>query len=186
MKSLQAIVFVLIAAMLASCSPVTVLSDTKDETDFSKFKTYSFLGWQADSEQELDKEDKDIIYAAFEKEFTARGMSFVPTGGDVDVSLFIVFNKNTAVSRYNKYTGSAHGAYDLYDTGWGYGATNTRYSQRSYRVGTLIMDVFDGKKKKQIWQGTINSKVMEKRERRATTIPKKVAMLMKEFPKSKQ
>lgn len=185
MKSLQAIVFVLIAAMLASCSPVTVLSDTKDETDFSQFKTYSFLGWQADSEQELDQEDKDIIYAAFEKEFTARGMSFVPQGGDVDVSLFIVFNKKTGVSRYNKYTGSAHGAYDLYDTGWAYGYSGTRYSQRSYRMGTLIVDVFDGKKKKQIWQGAINSKVMEKRERRATTIPKKVALLMQKFPKSK-
>jgi len=186
MKNIQVIVLVVIAAMLSSCSPVTVLSDTKDETDFSQFKTYSFLGWQADSEKELDQEDKDIIYAAFEKEFTARGMSYVPEGGDIDVSLFIVFNKKTGVSRYNKYTGSAHGAYDLYDTGWGYGYTNTRYSQRSYRVGTLIMDVFDGKKKKQIWQGTVQSKVTEKRERRATTIPKKVAMLMNKFPKSKK
>lgn len=186
MKSVQAVLIVVLATLLASCSPVTVLSDTKDETDFSKFKTYSFLGWQADSEKELDQEDKEIIYAAFEKEFTARGMSYVPQGGDIDVSLFIVFNRNTGVSRYNKYTGSAHGAYDLYDTGWSYGYTNTRYSQRSYRVGTLIMDVFDGKKKKQIWQGTVQSKVTEKREKRATTIPKKVALLMNKFPSSKK
>jgi len=186
MKSIQTLVLVVLAVMLASCSSVTVLSDTKDETDFSQFKTYSFLGWQGASKEELDQEDKDILYAAFEKEFTARGMSFVPQGGDVDVSLFIVFNSKTGVSRYNKYTGSAHGAYDLYDTGWSYGYSNTRYSQRSYRVGTLIMDVFDGKKKKQIWQGAVQSKVTEKRERRATTIPKKVALLMQKFPKSKQ
>ena len=185
MKSIHAALIVVSAILLASCSSVSVLSDTKDDTDFSGFKTYSFLGWQADSEKELDQEDKDIIYDAFKKEFSARGMSYVPQGGDMDVSLFIVFNKKTGVSRYNKYTGSAHGAYDLYDTGWGYGYTNTRYSQRSYRVGTLIMDVFDGKNKKQIWQGTVQSKVTEKKEKRSTTIPRKVGMLMQEFPKKK-
>lgn len=175
-----------LAILLASCSSVTVLSDTKEETDFSKFKTYSFLGWQAHSDQELDDEDKEILYDAFNKEFAARGMSYVPSGGDVDISLFIVFNKKTGVSRYNKYSGSAHGAYDLYDTGWGYGFTNTRYSQRSYRVGTLIMDVFDGRNKKQVWQGTVQSKVNENRGTRKSSIPKKVGLLMNKYPLGKQ
>lgn len=176
----------MIAALLASCSPVTVIADTDSETDFSRYRTFSFLGWQADSDQQLDEEDKQILYEAFEKEFNARGLTYVEQGGDMDVSLFIVFNERSAVSAYNRYTGTAHGAYDLYDSGWAYGYGNTKYSQRAYQVGTLVMDAFDGKTKKQIWQGTVQSKVTADRASRARSIPKKVGLLMKKFPVSRK
>ncbi len=185
MKVVQVMLLGMIAALLTSCSSVTVIADTNSETDFSRYKTFSFLGWQAESGQLLDEEDKEILYGAFEKEFNARGLTYVERGGDMDVSLFIVFNEETGVSAYNRYTGTAHGAYDLYDTGWAYGYGNTKYSQRAYRVGTLVLDAFDGKTKKQIWQGTVQSKVNEDRPSRARTIPKKVGLLMKKFPKSR-
>lgn len=47
----------------------------KNPTDFSKYQTYSFLGWQNNSGELLSVKDKAIMRDAFVKELPCRGIT---------------------------------------------------------------------------------------------------------------
>lgn len=61
----------------------------KDE-DFSKYKTYSFDGWQENSDKLLSNIDKKRIQESFKSEFTIRDMDFVLGNADVLISLYLI------------------------------------------------------------------------------------------------
>ena len=48
--------------------------------------------------------------------------------------------------------------------------------------GTLVMDVFDGNSKKQIWQGIATTTINEDPDKREKSIPSKINALMNKFP----
>lgn len=182
MKILKSFLFMATLAALVSCSGVTVLSDVDKTVDFSQYKTYSFLGWQAESDKIMNDMDKKRIHDAFMKEFDARGMEFVESGGDLEVSLFLVIDQKTSVSAYTDYYGGGYGAYRRYGYGWGMGYATTTYSESDYLEGTLVMDAFDGESKNQVWQGVAKSTIDENPAKRETSIPKKIGLLMAKFP----
>jgi len=188
MKIVRNFLLLAIVAALVSCSPVTILSDVDESVDFTQYKTFSFLGWQANSDQLLNDMDRERIHDAFGNEFEARGLSFVESGGDMAVSLYLVLDQKTSVTAYTNYygggMGGGYGGYHMAGYGWGMGmgASNTTYSENDYLEGTMVMDAFDGESKKQIWQGVARSTVTENPQKRATNIPKKVGLLMKKFP----
>lgn len=178
---LKTVLLVLVIATI-SCSTVKVVADMDQSVDFSKYKTYSFLGWQDDSDRILNDFDKRRIRDAFISEFEARGLEPVPENGDMAVSLFIVVDQKTSTTAYTNYYGGGYGGYHRYRGGWGYGYASTTYSESDYLEGTLVMDVFDGTSKNQVWQGIATGTVTEKAEKREQTIPKHIASLMRKFP----
>jgi hypothetical protein len=182
MKTLKLFSLVAIIAMISSCSSVKVVADMDKTVDFSQYKTYSFLGWQNDSDKILNDFDKRRLRDAFISEFEARGMKPVPENGDVDITLFIVVDQKTSVTAYTDYYGGGYGGYTRYRGGWGYGSATTTYSESDYLEGTLVMDVFDGKSKDQVWQGIATSTITENPDKREKSIPAGVNALMKKFP----
>ena len=182
MKTIQFFLVIALVALISSCSTVKVVADMDKTVDFSAYKTYSFLGWQDDSGKILNDFDKKRLRDAFVKEFEARGMKPVPENGDVDITLFIVVDQKTSVTAYTNYYGGGYGRYNRYGGGWGYGSASTTYSEDDYLEGTLVMDVFDGKSKDQVWQGVATSTVVENPDKREKAIPSKVSALMKKYP----
>ncbi len=186
MKKLTLLVVTILGLALMSCSSVKVTTDTDKNTDFSKYKTYSFLGWQAGSDHILTKFDKERIYDAFNKEFTKRNMKFVEKKGDMAVSLYIVVNQESSVSGYsNYYGGGGYGHYNYYGGGgygWGGGYASNSYKQVDYMKGTLVMDVFDEKSGEQIWQGVATKTVEDNPKKRGKSIPSSIKALMFKFP----
>ncbi|MCD4709857.1 MAG: DUF4136 domain-containing protein, partial [Bacteroidales bacterium] len=120
MKFLRLFSMLAFVLAMVSCSPVKVVVDMDKNADFSKYQTYSFLGWQNHSDENLSVEDKQLMRDAFIKEFERRGLKKVNSGGDMEISLYIVLNQETAVSGYNDYVGG-RGSYNHYGGGWGYG-----------------------------------------------------------------
>lgn len=183
MKIVKSLLLIVIVAALASCSSVKVVTDVDKTVDFTQYTTYSFLGWQDDSDKIMNELDRNRVHAAFKSEFDARGMKLVESDGDMDVILFFVVDQKTTVTAYNNYYGGGgYGAYHRYGGGWGYGSSTTTYSENDYLEGTLVMDVFDGKSKDQIWQGIAKSTITENPAKRETKIPKKINALMYKFP----
>jgi len=182
MKKLNLIILGTFLIAFTACSSVKVVADMDKNTDFSKYETYSFLGWQDDSDKIMNDFDKKRIHDAFIKEFEARGMKPVKENGDMDVSLFIVVDQKTSTTAYTNYYGGGYGGYNRYRGGWGYGHATTTYSESDYLEGTLVMDVFDGASKDQVWQGIATSTVTENPDKREKAIPNKVNALMKKFP----
>ena len=182
------ILFVFSLLVLGGCNSVKVTSDYDKSVDFSKYKTFEYYGWAKNSDQILNRFDKERLEAAFGKEFAKRGLKYVEEGGDLVVSLFIVVDKKTDYTAYTDY-------YNM--GGWGYGpgwgwysgwggpgmtTATTRYSQNDYLEGTLVVNVFDKATKKLIWQ-SVGSKVIDENPSDPVKNAEKVAAaIMKPFP----
>ena len=85
-------------------------------------------------------------------------------------------------------------AYTTYTGGFGYGlgrpfgvgavgvGANTTFNEYDYQEGTLILDCYDEKSKKLMWQGVYKGVVADKPQKREKTIPKHVKAMMKKYP----
>ena len=181
-RNISALILILAMTLaMISCSSVSVVVDENKSTDFSKYKTYSFLGWQNKSDEILSDQEKGYLRDAFTHQFERRGLQKVNSGGDIQISLYIVTSEETAVSGYNDYVGG-RGYSHYYGYGYGTGNMNNTFTQASKEMGTLIMNVYDGKSMEQIWQAIANSAVETNYEKRERTIPSKISNLMSYFP----
>lgn len=167
-----------------------VKSDYDKNADFTGYKTYSFEGWQKDSDKQLNDFDKKRILDALKSEFDARGMTLVTSGADAAIALYVVLDKKTSTTAYTDFMGGlGYGprmGWGMGVGGMGMGSATTTYSDNDYTEGTLVVDMYDASGKKLIWQGTSTSVVNEKPEKRDKTIPKQIGKLMKQFPVDKQ
>ncbi len=169
MKLIKTIPILALAIAMVSCSGTKSLVDTNDKTDFSKYETYNFQGWQMNSDELLTDEDKELLRDAFVKEFERRGLKRVNVNGNMQVTLYIVVNKKTAYSGYNDYVGNSASGWGYgYGYGYGqsaygyggggYGTSGNSYKQRDKLMGTLIMSVFDGKYRKSDMAGSLHQR----------------------------
>ena len=163
-----------------------VNSDYDKSVDFTKYKTFSFLGWQKESGKQLNDLDKQRLRDAFKSEFAQRDMTIVTDNADALVTLYLVVDDKTSTTAYTDYTG---GLGMVRGVGWGmgvggmgFGSSTTTYSEDDYKEGTFVMDIYDGTTKKLIWQATYQGIVQEKASKRDKTIPKNVAKMMKKYP----
>lgn len=159
-------------------------ADYDKTVDFSKYKTYSFAGWQDGSDAILNDFDKKRIHDAFASEFSARGMEYVQSGGDAVVTLFITTADKVNTTAYTNYTGGMgyRGRWGYAYGGMGMGSATTTVSENEYTEGTLVVDIYDESSKNLIWQGLLTSTVQENPQKREKTIPKNVKKLMKKYP----
>lgn len=174
-------------AMLAilaavSCSTVSVVTDSNSSADFSGYETFSFMSWQDLDEEIFSDADKELIKEAFVREFERRGFKQVSSKGDMQVSIYLVTSEETAFSGYSDYVGGRSSGYNHYRGGWGYGYSGNTSKQRGKLVGTLILNVYDGNNRNQVWQAIATGTVNKNNKRRDRTIPGKVSSVMRRFP----
>jgi len=162
-------------------SHAQVTSDYDKETDFSKYNTYAFAGWEKNSDQILNEFDKKRILDALKSEFDERGLELVDSNPDANITLFIVVDNKTSTTAYTTYNGGLG-----YGPRWGWGmdmgTSTTDYTENDYKEGTFVVDMYDAESKKLVWQGVLQSVVKENPKKREKSIPKKIGKLMKEFP----
>jgi len=188
----KTIYLILLAIVTTACgSGVSVTSDYDKTADFTKFKTFTYYGWADNSDQLLTQFDKDRFESAFQREFANRGWTVNQTNGDAILSLYIVVDQKTSYTSYTDhynngmYGGmyaSRYGYGQGYGMGMGMGNSTTTTTQNDYEVGTLIVDVFDAKTQKQIWQGIGKKTISENKTKREERINAGVAEIMKAFP----
>lgn len=178
----------LIVMALSSCDSVKVSADYDKTVDFTKYKTFEYYGWAQESDKILNQLDKDRIEKAFGEEFRKRGLSYVESGGDLIVTLFIVVEQKTEQQATTTGMGGAYGGYygGYYGYGpgygWGGGYSTTTISEYNYVVGTLVCDVFDKAEEKLIWEGIGSGTVDENPQSRDKNIPRSVAKIMYKYP----
>ncbi len=181
MKKIISVVLLSVSALFfAGSLQAQVTADFDKSVDFSTYKTYSFLGWQKDSDTLLNDFDKKRLQDAFKAEFDVRNLKFVESGGDMLVSLFIFVDQKTDLTAYTSHSGG----YGYGAASWGYGgsSSSTTISENDYQVGTLILDCYDAKESKLIFQGKNIKTIQENPSKREKTIPKEVGKLMSKFP----
>lgn len=181
MKNTIILISALFLTITINAQKVTV--DLDKSIDFSNYKTIHFLGWQKDSDQLLNDFDKERMRDAFVNEFQIRGfIRAEKDNADIEITLYLVLEQKTSTSAYTNYYGGHYSGYRRGAWGWGNGYASTSYTQSDYIKGTLVMDVYDAKTKKLIWQAAASGTVKENPKKREKSIPKTINKIMKKFP----
>lgn len=179
MKKITTILLILTVSLIHAQK---VSGDYEKTTDFEKYKTYHFIGWQEDSGKLMNELDKERLRMAIETEMEAKGLKRVESGGDMIVSLFIVIDKKTSTTAYSNYYGNMGYGYRRGGMGWGNGYSTTTYSESDYLKGTLVFDMFDAQSESLIWQGVATGTIKSNPQKREKSIPKAIKKLMKKYP----
>jgi hypothetical protein len=147
MKALRiAACLALVVAMAAACSSQKINHDYDHQADFSQYKTYQYTKGSPVEDQLMDQR----IVAAIEMEMGQKGFTKASSNPDVVVTYH-------ASSKENKQYVTDNFGYG-YGAGWrwgGYGGMGTSTTREiTYEKGTLVVDMYDAKKKQLVWRGT--------------------------------
>ncbi len=173
---LQRAVIVLIGMMFlfaGKSSAQQVKTDYDRTANFGQYKTYS---WE--KVKTKDSLDVDRIKTAVNAALAAKGWTQVDSGGDVSiVAMEITQNQQTLNTFYDGF-GGGWGWRGFGGGGFGEATTTTD----TYKVGTLVVDLFDTKTKALLWRGTSSDTLSNNSDKNIKNLDKGVEKMFKKFP----
>jgi len=185
MKAFRIGVVILIAFILNACfSSMRIATDYAKEVDFTAFKSYEFYGWSPEISMFLDEDQKGYVETALKNEMTTRNIKNIRAGGDLIVSVHIIVKDKTAFTTYNY---NYHASSLDYTQGmrWINSYSPTSFTKVHFKEGTMIIDIFDNKTKKVIWQGVASQGVEKGPGSIKANLEKTVAAILVDFPPMK-
>lgn len=146
-----------------------VKTDYDRSADFSQYKTYSWEKVQTQDPLLVDR-----IKEAVNGALAAKGWTQVPSGGNVAiVAIEMTKNQQTLNTFYNGFGGGWR---------WGGGFGNATTTVDNYKVGTLVVDLFDASTKKIIWRGSSSDTLSNKSDKNIKELDKGVQKMFAHFP----
>ena len=146
-----------------------VKTDYDRSADFSQYKTYSWEKVQTQDPLWVNR-----IKEAVNADLTAKGCMAVESGGNVAIVAMDMTKNHQSLNTY----------YDGFGGGWGWGggfgdATTTT---ENYKVGTLVVDLFDANTKKLIFRGSSSDTLSDKSDKNIKNLDKGVQKMFDHFP----
>src|ERR1700756_6069885 len=150
-----------------------VKTDYDRSANFSQYKTYSWEHVKTKDSLFVDR-IKDAVNGAL----AARGWTQVESGGDVSiVAVQMTSNQETLTTFYNGF-GGGWGFRRFGGGGFGEATTTTD----TYKVGTVVVDLFDTKTKQLIWRGSSSDTLSDNSDKNIKNLNKGVDKMFKHFP----
>ena len=166
---LSALLLSMFAAKASYAADVKI--DYDRGANFSQYKTYS---WETVKTRDALLVDR--IKSAVNAALAAKGWTQVESGGDVSI-VAIEMNKNQQ---------TLNTFYDGFGGGWrwrgfgGLGESTTTVD--TYKVGTLVVDLFDAKTKNLVWRGSASDTLSNNSEKNIKNLDKGVQKMFQHFP----
>jgi hypothetical protein len=176
LMKMQRTIFASVGIVLLSATALLaqqVKTDYDRGANFSQYKTYSWEKVQT-QDQLLVNRIKDAVNA----ELTAKGLTPVASGGDVAIMAIEVTQNQQTLNTF----------YDSFGGGWGRrgggfgGFGNATTTTENYKVGTLVVDLFDAKNKNLIWRGSSSDTLSNKSDKNIKNLDKGVKKMFDHFP----
>jgi hypothetical protein len=174
-QKVSAVLFVLMGMILfaRTASAQQVKTDYDRSANFAQYKTYS---WE--HVKTKDALDVDRIKSAVNAALAAKGWTQVDSGGDVSiVAIEITQNQQTLNTFYDGF-GGGWGFRRFGGGGFGEATTTTE----TYKVGSVVVDLFDAKTKQLIWRGSSSDTVSNNSDKNIKNLDKGVDKMFKHFP----
>jgi hypothetical protein len=148
-----------------------VKTDYDHSANFGQYKTYS---WE--KVQTKDPLLVDRIKDAVNSTLAAKGWTLVASGGDVEVfAIETTQNQQSLDTFYNGFGGGRRWGF-----GGGFGDATT--TVETYKVGTLVIDLFDAKTEKLIWRSSSSDTLSDKADKNTKNLDKGVNKMFQHFP----
>ena len=148
-----------------------VKTDYDHKANFSQYRTFSFEKIQTPDPLWVDR-----IKSAISNSLIAKGWMRVPSGGDAAVVAVEIDKAHRTLNTF----------YDGFGGGWGWrwggGLGETTTTVDTYEVGTLVVDLFDGKTKQLLWRGSSSQTLSNKAEKNTKELDKGVQKMFEHFP----
>jgi Domain of unknown function (DUF4136) len=173
---LQRLVLVLMGTMFlfaGALSAQEVKTDYDRGANFAQYKTYS---WE--HVKTKDPLDVDRIKSAVNAVLAARGLTQVDSGGDVSIIAIEMTQNQQTLNTF----------YDGFGGGWGWrrfgggGFGEATTTTETYKVGTLVVDLYDAKTKTLIWRGSASDTLSNNSDKNIKNLDKGVEKMFKKFP----
>jgi hypothetical protein len=150
-----------------------VKTDYDRSANFAQYKTYS---WE--HVKTKDSLDVDRIKNAVNTALAAKGWKQVDSSADVSiVAMEITRNQQTLNTFYDGF-GGGWGWRRFGGGGFGEATTTTE----TYKVGTVVVDLFDTKTKQLIWRGAASNTLSNNSGKNIKNLDKGVDKMFKTFP----
>jgi hypothetical protein len=166
-----------IALLLGTASfAEQVKTDFDRSANFSQYKTYSWEKVQTQDPLWVDR-IKDAVNGSL----SAKGWTQVESGGQVAIIAVEMTRNQQTLNTF----------YDGFGGGWGWrrfggggfgGFGEATTTPENYRVGTLVVDLFDAKTKNLIWRGSASDTLSDKSEKNIKNLDKGVQKMFDHFP----
>jgi len=161
-----------IVLLLASVSSAQqVKTDYDRNANFGQYKTYSWEKVQT-QDQLLVPRIKEAVQATL----ATKGLTPVESGGDVAIVAMETTQNQQTLNTF----------YDGFGGGWrwrgfgGFGDATT--TVQNYKVGTLVVDLFDAHTKTLIWRGSSSDTLSNKSDTNIKNLDKGVQKMFDHFP----
>jgi hypothetical protein len=173
----QRAVFLLMGIVLlfaGKLSAQDVKTDYDRKADFGKYKTYSWEQVKTKNPLDADRIKNDVNAV-----LAGKGWTQVNSGGDVSIVAMEITKNQQTLNTY----------YDGFGGGWGWrgfggGLGEATTTTDTYKVGTLVLDLFDAKTKQLLWRGTSSDTLSNNSEKNIKNLDKGVEKMFKQFPPS--
>jgi hypothetical protein len=165
-----------IAILAATASLAEVKTDYDRTVEFSGYRTYSW--GEVHTQNPLWG---DRIKAAVASELAAKGWTEMESGGEVSIMAMEMTNDHRTLNTY----------YDSFGGGWGWrrwgggfgdGFGTSTTTEETYKVGTLVVDLFDTSTKKLIWRGAASDTLSDKSDKNIKKLNSDVQRMFDHFP----
>jgi hypothetical protein len=161
-----------VTLLLASASfAQQVKTDYDRSANFSQYKTYSWEKVQTQDPLWVDR-----IKEAVDAALTAKGLTPVESGGDIAIVAMETTQNQRTLNTF----------YDGFGGGWrwrGFGGMGTATTTvDNYKVGTLVVDLFDTHTKTLIWRGSSSDTLSDKSDKNIKNLDKGVQKMFDHFP----
>jgi hypothetical protein len=176
---LQKVVFVLMGMMIlfaSTASAQQVKTDYDRSANFGQYKTFS---WE--QVKTKDALDVDRVKSAVNAALAAKGWSQVDSGGDVSIIAVETTQNQQSLNTF----------YDGFGGGWGWrrfggggfgGVGEATTTTETYKVGTLVVDLYDAKTKQLLWRGSSSDTLSNNSNKNIKNLDKGVQKMFKKFP----
>jgi hypothetical protein len=161
----------LVFAGMASAQQVK--TDYDRSANFALYKTYS---WE--HVETKDPLNVDRIKHAVNTVLAARGWTMVDSGADVAVVAMEITRDQQTLNTFYDGLGGGWGWRGFGGGGFGEATTTTD----TYKVGTVVVDLFDTKTKQLIWRGSASDTLSDNSDKNIKNLNESVDKMFKHFP----
>ncbi|MFZ0584226.1 MAG: DUF4136 domain-containing protein [Candidatus Acidiferrales bacterium] len=150
-----------------------VKTDYDHNANFAQYKTYCWEHVQTKDPLYVDR-----IKGAVNAALAAKGWTQVDSGGNVSIIAIQTTHEQETLNTF----------YDGFGGGWGWrrfgggGFGDATTTTETYKVGTLIVDLYDTKTKQLIWRGSASDTLSNNANKNTDNLDKGVEKMFRKFP----
>ena len=158
-----------IATLTTVALAAEISTDYDHSANFAGYKTYSWTKVQT-ANSIWDARVK----AAVDRELAARGLTQVPSGGDVSITAVETTQTQQQLNTYyDGFGGRRFGRFG-----------NSTTTVEHYKVGTLVVDMFDPGSNNLLWRGSASDTLSGNPEKNTKNLDKGVQKMFAHYPPS--